>query len=186
MPLSWSAGATGLPLASTAGESSPELELELLLEPDAPGLAAVSGLSASPGNGKSFFAAGADGTLGASGADGAPLRLGVPESAGAGLLPLLSPGNGNFCIALGLLAGAGVVPHGSGCGVTEHGAGLSDGLLWAPHGIAANAPASTIAPRCLRIGNSLLHQFRRFPRGLGLLRDASKKMHTAVCYSQPS
>lgn len=150
LPLSVSAGVAGLVSGSKTGASP--AELELLLEPLASGLPAASGFAASPGNGKSFFAAGVDvcGVTGASGTCGTPFRLGVDDAgAGVGMIPPFSPGNGNFLAAAGLFPGAGVVPQGSGCGATEHGAEFDAGVVCAAHGIAAQANTSSIDPRCL-------------------------------------
>ena len=151
LPLSVSAGVAGLASGSNTGASPAELELLLELLASAP--PAASGFVASPGNGKSFFAAGVDvdGALGASGTCGSPFRLGADDAGtGAGSIPPVLPGNGNFLVTAGLLPGAGVVAQGSGCGATEHGAGFDAGVVCAAHGIAAHAATISIDSRCLR------------------------------------
>jgi hypothetical protein len=88
-------------------------------------------------------------------------------------LPLVSSGKGNFSVALVFPEVADGVPHGSGCGSTEHGAGagFSVDVLCAPHTPAvAITPATSIAPSRLRIASPLLH----FRRSVRLLPDDLK------------
>jgi hypothetical protein len=145
-----------MPEASGVALGSSSFELELLLE------LLDAALGSSSGNGKSvaafFFAA----ALGSAAAFGAALsELGAGEVAGV----VVSSGNGNFSIVLGLLDWAGFVTQGTGCGATVHGA-VSAGALCATHATPAQAahrlPATTILPRCLRI--TIAFQFRRFVR----------------------
>src|SRR5207237_5138131 len=90
-----------------------------------------SGFGDSPGNGN-FFEAGSAGAFGVGeyGAWGTPLRPGAEGAGALGELDAGSPGNGNFSVALGFLdlsalpEFAGLLPQGSGCGITLHGAGL--------------------------------------------------------------
>ena len=179
LPLSCSPGEVGLPSASIPDVSLLELELLLELLLAAAGFTAfgsvASGLSASPGNGN-FLAAG---VAGAEGASGAPLKFGDPMP---GLGDALSPGNGNFCAASGLLAGFGVVPHGSGCGATEHGAGLASGLLCATHGNTAHAAPISTHPRSLRIANSL-HPILDASRASASAPLTFRASSAHVCYS---
>jgi hypothetical protein len=144
--LSISPAASAGPAGSAA--SSPELELlldelELLLElfasepPFASGVPlTAASFPSSPGNGKSpsnpFFPAGAapevapgvvpETAPGASAVCGTPLGFaGVAYGASEVPLPLAASGNGNCSVALDFPETAGVVPHGTGCGATEHG-----------------------------------------------------------------
>lgn len=156
LPLSVSAGEAEFASGSNPGASP--LELELLLELLASGPKPAPGFT-SPGNGKSFFAAGVAVASEESGARGTPLKLGAAV-AGVGDVPTLpaSPGNGNLFDAAGLFAGVGVVPQGSGCGATEQGAGSDGGEVCAPLHDAVHAITTSINPKCLssRISSTLV------------------------------
>ncbi len=152
LPLSVSAGEAEFASGSNPGASPLELELLASGPKPAPGFT-------SPGNGKSFFAAGVAVASEESGARGTPLKLGAAV-AGVGDVPTLpaSPGNGNLFDAAGLFAGVGVVPQGSGCGATEQGAGSDGGEVCAPLHDAVHAITTSINPKCLssRISSTLV------------------------------
>jgi hypothetical protein len=149
-----------------AAASPPELELELLLDelellpaPLAPA-PLPTGLSfaapvPSPGNGNcaAVFAAepapaaapaaapvaAPELALAASGACGTPLRFaGAAYGVSEAPLPLASSGNGNCWVAFTFPGSAVVVPHGTGCGATEHGAG--------PAAAASNGAVPAVVP----------------------------------------
>ncbi len=197
VPAVFASGSVVFASGLAAAPSSPELELLLELLPSAPALAFGVSLTpsfpSSPGNGncaavfaaepapeaalEAAPAAAPEAALAvapaASGACGPPLSV-AGSAYGVSNAPpsLASPGNGNCWVALCFPGSAVFVPHGTGCGATEHGAGLAAGagegivpaagvgagtaagVLCAPHATAAHAihaPATNAIPELLRI-----------------------------------
>jgi hypothetical protein len=171
---------------SDASSAELELELELLLELLASGFPLAAPFPSSPGKGNSAAVLAAEAVPGvapgASGACRTPFGFaGAPYGVSDAPLPppLPSSGNGNCSAALCFPEAAGVVPHGTGCGVTEHGAGppdvfgngLAAGVLCATHATAhaIHTTAAGTTPGCLRIVIPFPFSLDDSPRAFGIV-----------------